>query len=209
MYSQPNPEPHNASRMLDKCIAGCAYSISINDKKSHEIPTAKAGPVIWSASGLDLEPAASPTWGSSRMVSMGQVREATWASSPGVPNAACASTLAKVYFQGHLGDEHQHRSQRPKSPHAGVFHDFESAVTLVAASQTIGHIGQAVFMEAASQHHREHGAECSGQQGRVRFRAAGPGRRQTRRRPPRPRWPHRREMRHNWPAAWPGCSPPS
>ena len=36
--------------------------------------------LIWSASGLDLDPAASPTCGISRISNRGQVRDTTWAA---------------------------------------------------------------------------------------------------------------------------------
>ena len=54
---------------------------SINAVSSHRPAADRLARLIWSASGLDLEPAASPTCGMARMISRGKLREATWAAN--------------------------------------------------------------------------------------------------------------------------------
>ena len=52
-----------------KLLAGSEILTRAKARKHHKNATAKLRSVIWSASGLDLDPAASPTCGSSRITS--------------------------------------------------------------------------------------------------------------------------------------------
>ena len=61
--------------------------------------------------------------------------------------------------QAELGQQYQHQCHRAKRADARVLHDVQGPLPVGAAAQAIGHVGQAVLVEATSHPHRGDGAE--------------------------------------------------